>query len=415
MASTTTESVGFCPDRLSRIRPAMQAYVDRGLYSGISTLIARRGHVVHQEQVGYADKEAGTPMTAEALFRVYSMTKPIAAATLMTLHEEGRFQLFDPLSKYIPAFESLQVLEGDAAGNHRLVAPKRPPTVRDALTHTAGFTYHFSEGTPVAGMYGEAQALLNHLSLAEAINDLASLPLVMHPGTKWHYGVNIDVAAYLAQVLADRPFDALLHERLLKPLGMEDTHFCVPETKRSRVATTYGVADIAEPDYKVATIFEGYAEMDELAPIDVQRSSPIDVEGFARGGHGLVMTIGDYARFAQMQLNGGQLDGARVLGRKTVEFMHSNHLPTNLLPIGISDEVSFPGMGFGLGSSVLLDPAATQIPGSVGAFGWGGAANTYYWVDPVEELVGVFMAQKMTPPDTPQLDFQVLTYQALMD
>ena len=253
MASADTAQ-GLCPDRLARIRPAMQGYVDRDQYAGISTLISRHGQIVHCDQVGFADKETATPMAHDTLFRVYSMTKPIAAATLMTLHEEGRFQLFDPLSKHIPAFESLQVLEGDAAGNQRRVAPQRPPTVRDLLTHTAGFTYQFCEGTPVAGLYGDAQVMLNDVPLADAIAELASLPLVMHPGTKWHYDVNIDVAAYLAQVLADQPFDELVHDRLLAPLGMEDTHFCVPAGKRSRVATTYGVADIAEPDYNLGKI-----------------------------------------------------------------------------------------------------------------------------------------------------------------
>ena len=413
MDATTPESQGFCPDRLARIRPAMQRYIDDGLFAGISTLVARHGAIVHQEQVGFANQEADVPTTADTLYRVYSMTKPIAATVLMTLHEEGRFQLFDPISKYLPAFEKVQVLEGDEAGNQRRVTPKRPPTVRDLLTHTAGFTYHFSEGTPVAGLYGEA--VLGHQPLADVVTELARLPLAFHPGSRWHYGVNIDVAAAVAQVIADQAFDELLHERLLAPLGMTDTHFYVPEEKRPRVATVYGVADIAEPDFNVAKVVELHGKCDMLQALDVQQSSPVDLEGFARGGHGLVMSIGDYARFAQMLLNGGQLEGERVLGRKTVEFMHSNHLSDDLLPIMITDEIGLPGYGFGLGSRVCMDPAATQVPSSLGEFGWGGAANTYFWVDPVESIVGVFMAQKMTPPEMPQLDFQALAYQALVD
>jgi CubicO group peptidase (beta-lactamase class C family) len=415
MDASVPESQGFCPIRLARIRPALQRYVDDGLFAGISTLVARHGSIVHQEQVGFADLEAGKPMAAETLFRVYSMTKPIVASVLMTLHEEGRFQLFDPISKYLPAFADVQVLEGDEAGNQRRVAPKRPPTVRDLLTHTAGFTYHFVEGTPVAKLYADAGIFLGHRPLADDVNELARLPLAFHPGSRWHYGVNIDVAAAVAQVIADQPFDQLLHDRLLAPLGMDDTHFYVPQEKRARVATTYGVADLAEPGLTLTKIYEMYGKCDRLQAIDVQQSSPVDVAGFARGGHGLVMSTNDYARFAQALLNGGQLDGERVLGRKTVEFMHRNHLPENLLPMMITDDISFPGYGFGLGSRVCLDPAATQVPSSVGEFGWGGAANTYFWVDPVESIVGVFMAQKMTPPETPQLDFQALTYQALVD
>lgn len=415
MDATAPESQGFCPDRLARIRPAMQRYIDDGLFAGISTLVARHGAIVHQEQVGFANREASTPMTADTLYRVYSMTKPIAATVLMTLHEEGRFQLFDPISKYLPAFGGVQVLEGDEAGNQRRVAPKRPPTVRDLLTHTAGFTYHFAEGTPVARLYGEVDNIIGHRPLADVVTELARLPLAFHPGSRWHYGVNIDVAATVAQVIADQPFDELLRDRLLAPLGMTDTHFYVPEGKRPHVATTYGVADIAEPDFTLAKVVEMYGECDTLQALDVQQSSPVDVQGFARGGHGLVMPIGDYARFAQMLLNGGQLEGERVLGRKTVEFMHSNHLSDDLLPIMVTDELGFPGYGFGLGSRVCLDPPATQVPSSVGEFGWGGAANTHFWVDPVESIVGVFMAQKMTPPEIPQLDFQALAYQALVD
>ncbi|MBT3343862.1 MAG: beta-lactamase family protein [Gemmatimonadetes bacterium] len=415
MDTKSPESVGLCSQRLARIRPAMQRYIDDGLYAGVSTLLARHGAVVHQEQAGFADQEAGTSMAPDTLFRVYSMTKPIAATALMTLHEEGRFQLFDPIAKYLPDFEGVQVLETDADGNQRRVAPARPPTIRDLLTHTAGFTYHFCEGTPVAQMYGEGGNVMEHQPLAQAVADLARLPLAFHPGSRWHYGVNIDVAAAVAQKLADQPFDELLRDRLLVPLGMVDTHFCVPAAKRSRVATTYGVADIAEPDYCMAKIVELYGQSDALTALDVERSSPVNLEGFARGGHGLIMSIGDYARFAQMLLNGGELEGERVLGRKTVEFMHSNHLAQDQLPMQITEEIGLPGYGFGLGSRVCMDPAATQVPSSPGEFGWGGAANTYFWVDPVEGMVGVFMAQKMTPPETPQLDFQALAYQALVD
>ncbi|MBV9908374.1 MAG: beta-lactamase family protein, partial [Hyphomicrobiales bacterium] len=384
-----SEAVGMNAKRLERIRPAMQAYVDRGVYAGINTLVARRGRVVHAAEFGWRDKEAGQAMTADTIFRLYSQTKPVICTALMTLLEEGRFRLIEPLAKYIPAFGAVKVLEADG----HLVAPVRPILIRDVMTHMSGLTYHFVEESGVGKMYTDAKLLAAHHSLEAAIDDLARFPLAFQPGMQWRYSVGIDVAARLIEVISGRPLGAFLRERLCEPLGMADTAFGVAPEKRNRLAAMYGRPDI----------FGGVTMGSEYAAwlsgvndrIDVVKSYPVDSpEVFVRGGHGLFSTIGDYFRFAQMLANGGELDGERILGRKTLELMHSNHVPASLLPLEIGG-LPLPGYGFGLGSRVLLDVAQSGAPGSVGEFGWSGAAKTHYWVDPKEELVGLFMTQSM--------------------
>jgi CubicO group peptidase (beta-lactamase class C family) len=404
-----SEAVGVNAKRLERIRPVVQAYVDRGVYAGINTLVARRGRVVHAAEFGWRDKEAGQAMTADTIFRLYSQTKPVICTALMTLLEEGRFRLIEPLAKYIPAFGAVKVLEADG----HLVAPVRPILIRDVMTHMSGLTYHFVEESGVGKMYTDAKLLAAHHSLEAAIDDLARFPLAFQPGSNWRYSVGIDVAARLIEVISGRPLGAFLRERLFEPLGMADTAFGVPPEKRDRLAAMYGRPDIfgdVTMGSEYAAWLSGVNER-----IDVSKSYPVDSpDVFVRGGHGLFSTIGDYFRFAQMLANGGELDGERVLGRKTLELMHSNHVPASLLPLEIGG-LPLPGYGFGLGSRVLLDVAQSGAPGSVGEFGWSGAAKTHYWVDPKEELVGLFMTQSMMSFDLPEFDLRALAYQAIDD
>jgi CubicO group peptidase (beta-lactamase class C family) len=411
---TDPTRVGFDPQRLARIKPAMQRYVDSGLFAGISTLLARRGEIVHAEQVGYQNRDTKTPLTADTIYRIYSMTKPIICTALMTLQEEGRFQLFHPVAKYLPAFGKVKVLVSDSFGNTKLVEPKQPMTIQHLFTHTAGITYNFVEESPVSTMYLESGLMSDaQTPLAEIIAEVARLPLADHPGAAYHYGMSIDVLAHLIEVIADQPLSDFLADRIFKPLGMVDTGFAVPEEKRSRVATMYGHPDVTTHTFSqiFAAWQSGFNE-----EIDVSHTYPThDAPNFQRGGHGLFSTAGDYLRFAQMLLNGGALDGARIVGRKTLELMHMNHLPAALLPYRIGPNPPTAGYGFGLGSRVLLDPAATGVTGSVGEYGWAGAAKTYYWVDPVEEIVGVFMSQFMMAVEVPDQDFRVLAYQALVD
>ena len=409
MAEGDTQSVGMSAARLARIGPAMQGYVDRGTYAGIATLVARRGIVVHEGQWGWRDKEAKLPMTADTIFRLYSMTKPIVCTALITLFEEGRFRMVDPVARYIPALANLKVREPDGS----LSDPKRPMFVRDLMAHTSGLSYGFLDG-PVSDMYADAKLMRADVPLAEAIDDLARYPLAFHPGTRWHYSVGIDVAARLIEVISGGKLGDFLRERVFVPLGMNDTAFAVPTEKRGRLAAVYGRPDVIRPHVKLLGALALWTEGHDQRQ-DVSGTYPVDrPDVFQRGGHGLFGTVHDYFRFAQMLANGGELDGVRVLSRKTVEFMHANLIPPSQLPLELSG-LPVPGYGFGLGSRVALDVAQTGSPGSVGEFGWSGAAKTYYWVDPVEEIVGVFMTQSMLSFDLPDEDLKALAYGALVD
>ena len=410
---TEPSAVGFSTERLARIQPAMQRYVDNLGFGGICTLLARRGQVVHFAQVGQQDRESGTPLPADAIYRIYSMTKPIICTALMTLHEEGRFQLFEPVAKYLPAFAKMSVLTGNAEAGYTEVDAVRPMTIHQLFTHTSGLTYGFLEDTPVSKMYLDAKLMQDaDQTLESVIDDIARFPLAYQPGERWHYSVSIDVLAHLIEVLSGQPLRDFLQARLFGPLGMADTAFEVAPEKQNRLATMYGHPDVLY--HQFSTFLQAWTTGDN-GRRDVSDGYPASgAPNFARGGHGLFSTAADYLRFAQMLLNRGQLDGARILGRKTVEFMHANHLPPALLPYELNKIPSL-GYGFGLGSRVLLDAPASAVPGSPGEFGWAGAAKTYYWVDPQEEMVGILMSQFMMAMDLPDKDFQVLAYQALVD
>ena len=401
-------SVEVNASRLGRIDAAMQAYVDRGVYAGINTLVARRGKILHAGHFGWRDREAKAPMTADTIFRLYSMTKPIVCTALMILLEEGRFTLVDPVANFIPAFASVKVRADD--GN--LVDPSRPMTVGDVMAHTSGLTYHFLGDSPVSQMYDNAAILQADVSLADAVDDLARFPLAFHPGSRWKYSLGIDVAARLVEVIAGKPLGDVLQDRLFQPLSMSSTGYGVAESKRDKLAAMYGRPDLLKPGVTAPDCFAAWKEgVNEK--LDVSATYPVDkTELFQRGGHGLFGTIGDYFRFAQMLCNGGALDGHRIIGRKTLELMHANRIPAALLPLEIGG-LPLMGYGFGLGSRVALDIAATSAPGSVGEFGWSGAAKTHYWVDAKEEIVALFMTQSMMSFDLPEMQMRALVYQAL--
>jgi CubicO group peptidase (beta-lactamase class C family) len=390
----------------------MQKYIDDKLYAGISTMVCRKGALVHKSFVGYADIASRKKLGPATLYRVYSMTKPITATLVMTLFEEGKLRLTDLISDYLPEFKNIKVLEVDDEGNQTYVKPRRPPTIHDLLTHTAGFSYHFAEDTPVAKMYDMSSFEVDNLR--SFISALSVVPLAFHPGSRWHYGLNIDVAACITEIVADMPFQELLNIRLLNPLEMNDTYFTVPYSERSRIATMYGVMDIGHSEFNSTKAEKMYSEQKHLQVLDAQKSSPCNREGFARGGHGLIMTLDDYARFCQMLLNKGELNGARILGRKTIEFMHENHVSKKILQ-ATWDSEQLQGYGQALGSRVCLNPPAAQVISSPGEYGWGGAAKTFYWIDPQEEMFGVFMTQKMSANEKPDKDLMNLTYQALID
>lgn len=407
------ESVGCSSERLARVTPAMQSYLDHYGFAGLSTMLARRGRVIHFEQAGWQDREARTPLSADTIFRIYSMTKPIVCVAFMTLYEEGRFQLIDPVAKFLPAFRKLRVLTGTALSDAQEGDTVRPITIHDLLTHTAGMTYDFLEDSPVGDLYRQARLLSDADRTLEAmIGELARLPLAYQPGTKWHYSLAFDVVAHLIEVISGQPLQDFLQKRLFEPLGMSDTGFSVPARDQHRIAKMYGHPDIATHTF--SQIIEAW-QKGLNDHIDVDGTYPAtNTRSFARGGHGLFSTAGDYMRFALMLLNRGALDGVRILAPAIVDFMHINHISPALLPYEIGG-IPRSGYGFGLGSRVLLNVAESALPGSAGEYGWAGAAKTYYWVDPKAELVGILMAQFMLDFDLPERMFQVLAYQALVE
>ncbi|MFZ1768890.1 MAG: serine hydrolase [Caldilinea sp.] len=399
MKLTRPESQGFSSQRLDRIGAAMDVYVAAGKLAGVISLVARRGEVVHFHACGDAVRETGAPMQEDTIFRIYSMTKPITSVAILMLMEEGRLRLADPIAAYIPAFADVKVLDASLDAGVRYVTPVRPPTIRDLLTHTAGLSYGFDDGVYIDQLYQQQVWKFwnehpTEVSLAWLVETIGKLPLASQPGTKFRYSMSTDVLGGIVQIVSGQPFDQFLQERIFQPLGMVDADFCVPAEKLPRFAATYGPGEAG-----------GLKLVDGVETSNYARPSRSP-----SGGGGLVATIGDYLRFAQMLLNRGELDGVRLLGPKTMALMTTNHLPPGVHPF---DD---PAAGFGLGVSVLADLGQSSVLGSVGNYGWGGAANTNFWVDPQEELIGILMLQYM-PSDTYPVvsDFRNLVYQALID
>ncbi len=408
------ENVGLSSERLARIRPAVEKHIGVDKIAGAVTLVARRGELVHLECVGLMDRESGKPMQPDTIFRLYSMTKPITCAALMMLYEQGHFQLFDPVLKFIPAFNDLKVYAGGTRSDIKLVDLERPVTVRDLLTHTSGLTYHFFEYGVVEEMYRETR-VCSEVPLAEFVANLLKQPLAFQPGAAWRYSFAHDVVAHLVEIMSGQPLDRFLHGNLFEPLGMVDTGFYVPSDKLERLASMYGSGDIMEPGM-TATKWFGDAEggINRLisGPTGGLESAPHSV---FRGGTGLVSTAPDYFRFCQMLLNKGELSGKRILGRKTVEIMTTNHLAPELLPFE-NGGIYSPGYGYGLGLRVLMDVGQCLSVGSEGEYSWGGAANTVFLIDPSEEFIGILMAQfQPSGYHLISADFGTAAYQSIVD
>jgi CubicO group peptidase (beta-lactamase class C family) len=398
MERTAPESLGFSCERLARIGAAMRRHVDQGRLPGAATLIARRDRVVHLETVGWADVAARRPLEPDTVCRIYSMTKPITVVAALLLWEEGRFGLDDPMAAYLPELAGMPVLRGMDRGVPVLAPASRPATIRHLMTHTSGMTYGAFEGeAPGERLYAEADLLRPDRSLAQMVSALGRLPLLADPGSRWLYSVSIDVLGRLVEVVSGQPLGAFLQQRIFGPLGMVDTGFAAQEPALGRLATLYGPAEGG-----------GLTPIPAPCGRDFTRDEPLQ-----SAGGGLVGTIVDYARFAQMLLSGGVLDGTRLLAPRTVALMRSNHLPPEAGPYGNPPHA---GHDFGLGVRVLRDPGlAGQLDG-VGSFGWSGLAHTDFWVDPLNEVIGVFMTQLVTPPpgaNAPQ-QFRQLAYQALV-
>jgi CubicO group peptidase (beta-lactamase class C family) len=389
-------------ERLARVKVAMQRYVDQKLVPGVVTLIARRGRVVHFEAVGFRDPESQAPMTTDAIFRIASMTKPITSVAAMMLYEEGRFLLSDPISKWLPEFTEMKVAIPAPPGErverpYKLVPAARPITIKHLLTHTAGLANAY-RGMTQAEYAKASPRQAPTETMTDVVKRLAKLPLNFHPGDQWEYGPATDVLGRLVEVISGQTLDEFFRKRIFEPLGMVDTHFYMPESKVSRLTALY------QPDAENSNRMK----LTEAPTKDSRWIKEPHV--YFAGAGGLVSTAADYFKFHQMMLNGGELNGVRLLGRKTVELMSVNHIGD--LPVWITG----PGFGFGLGYSVVKDVGQAAQPGSIGNYGWGGAFCTYFWVDPVEEMIGIVMTQ--VRPYTHlniRQDFLVLANQAIVD
>jgi CubicO group peptidase (beta-lactamase class C family) len=403
--SAPTE-LGLDPVRLSYIDAHLKRYVDSGKMAGTLVLVARGGEIGHLSAYGLADRERNRAMARDTIFRIYSMSKPITSIALMQLYERGLFQLDDLATKYIPEWSNQRVYVM-GSGPAMLTKPvTRQMTIRDLLSHQSGLTYGFLERTNVDAMYrknGIGQ-IETRGTLREMVQALADLPLEFSPGDAWNYSVSTDVCGYLVEVISGQRFDDYLQANIFDPLGMVDTGFYVPQAKAHRLAANYGVTP------------EGGIRLID----DPATSTYLTPPAFLSGGGGLVSTIDDYLVFCQALVNGGEVNGTRIIGRKTLELMTSNHLPEGkdlaAHAMGRWAETTFSGIGFGLGFSVTLDPARSQISGTPGEFSWGGAASTVFWIDPIEDLVCIFMTQLMPSSHyNIRRELRAIVYSALAD
>jgi CubicO group peptidase (beta-lactamase class C family) len=373
LPTASAESEGMSAERLARLSAGMKEIVDGGRLAGAVTMVSRHGKVVEFDAVGKRDIAANAPMQKDSIFRIYSMSKPITGVAMMILFEEGKWQLNDPVAKYIPEFAKLKVYSTEPNGNVSLKDQNHPVTMRELMSHSGGFTYGFFSNTAVDKLQLEADLLNPNNTLDEFIKRVAKLPLNSQPGTEWHYSISVDIQGYLVQKLSGMPFEDFLEKRIFKPLGMTDTGFFVPKEKLNRFAEFYN-----------------YDNDGKLHAVGAREGLNHDFSAkpaLSSGGGGLVSTATDYMRFCQMLLNGGQLDGVRIISPLTVELMHTNMLAPNV-------PILAPGAGFGLDFAIYTDPAAAGGYYGKGSYWWGGAAGTWFWIDPVNDLIVVGMIQQ---------------------
>ncbi len=397
LARGKPEDVGLSSPRLQRLTDAMQAYVQQGRLAGAVTLVARRGKVVYLEAVGQRDREAKSPMRTDSMFRIASQSKAIVSVGAMILQEEGKLLITDPVSKFLPGFAKTTVAVAREGGGYDVVPARRAITIRDLLTHTSGVSYGSGPARDkwtTAGFQGWYFADRDE-PIGASIGRLPELPFDAQPGERWIYGYNTDILGAVVEKASGQPLDVFLRTKIFEPLGMRDTHFYVPTPKVERLAAVYSAASSGIERAPTPGTMTGQG-----AYVEGPRKS-------FSGGAGLVSTAPDYGRFLQMMLNGGTLDGVRLLSRTTVGLMTTDHL---------AGKAFRPGQGFGLGFSVVLDAGERGVPGSVGEYGWGGAYHSTYWVDPKEELVVVYLTQIIPATGLDDHDkLRTLIYQSIND
>ncbi len=405
--SGKSSAAGMSAARLEAIDRFLRGrYIDTGRIPGAVMLVARRGEVAHLSALGNADCERRKPMREDTIFRIYSMSKPITSVAFMMLVEQGIVALDDPVDKFIPEWKVLGVYQAGFMETFRVEPPARPMLIIDLLRHTSGLTYGFQQTTNVDAAYRKLHVgeRIKDATLDTMIEQLSRLPLEFSPGTAWNYSVSTDVLGYLVGKISGVPFDEFVRRNILEPLGMADTGFHVPAKEHARLAACYS----ATPQGAMM-LFDDPAKSPYLEPPKL-----------FSGGGGMVSTVGDYLRLCRMLINGGTLDGAQILSPKTIQLMTLNHLPGGKdLPAmsrSLFSEVTYNGVGFGLGFAVTLDTTRTMIPGSVGDYSWGGAASTYFWIDPREDLIAILMTQLM-PSSTYSIrrELRTLVYSAFTE
>ncbi len=400
---TKPERVGFSTQRLEWLHALIQNEVDHKEIAGAVTILARHGKVVDYRTYGVRDIATGAPMTRDTIFRDYSMTKPVTGVAMMILYEEGKWLPSDPIAKFIPEFTHLKVFKGvDAEGKMILADPDHAPTMRELMSHSAGFTYGFGT-TPVDAMYRD-QHVLASKNLQEMIDKLANIPLLYQPGKAWVYSASMDIEGYIVEKLTGQTLPDFMREHIFNPLGMRDAGFYVPADKQQRFAANY--RDDGQ-GHLVPVVNDGLTSGYAAQPT------------LPSGGGGLVSTAEDYYRFTQMLANGGELDGKRILAPSTVKLMTSNHLPASLLTGEFAGgmHVMRPGFGYGYNCAVIFDPPEASLPDGEGTFLWDGAAGTWFWVDPTNDIVFVAMIQRMSSPDNHHIEYlsHAVVDQALID
>jgi CubicO group peptidase (beta-lactamase class C family) len=412
------ESVGISSERLGRVTDWLEQQVAADRVAGASALIARRGKVAYFETTGHADREAGKSFDKDTIVRIYSMTKAVTTVAAMMLYEEGCFQLDDPVSKYIPAFGDTRVWTGGSADISSTAAVDTPMTIRHLMTHTSGLTYDFMQTNVVDAAYRDKGLLThsNERTLAQWANQIAEVPLICQPGSQWNYSVSSDVLGRLVEVWSGQSLAEFFQSRIFDPLHMVDAGFHVAEENHHRFSALYsaeGAGGLGQTN--AGKVPKGFKLQESSAA-----SSYLSPTKQYSGGGGLTASMTDYSRFCQMLLNRGELDGVRLLGRTTVEYMRQNQLPDNrdMAAMGqpVWSETSYDGIGFGLGFAVVLDPIKAHIVTSVGEHHWGGAASTFFWLDPVEDLYVIFLTQLMPSSAYPiRRELRVRVYQSLID
>jgi CubicO group peptidase (beta-lactamase class C family) len=396
LPSIEPERVGVSSERLAAVNELARKYVDNGQFAGMVTMVSRHGKVIHLNAEGRYGLDNNTPIAADTLFRIFSMTKPVTAVAALMLYEEGKFQMTDPVSEHLPEFSDQQLQRGD-----ELVPPASPMTMRQLFTHTAGLTYGYTLDNAVDHLYSEAR-LFESVDLEEFSRKLAKLPLRFEPGTRYHYSVASDLLGAVVERLSGQPLDEFFAERIFQPLGMQDTFFEVPPEKMHRLASSH--------------TWDSHHNKIALTPPEVRRDYT-NVTFFA-GGAGLVSTIIDYMRFCEMVRNGGSFNGKRLLGPKTVQLMGSDQLTPEVRAEGVGQYPSadfYPGQSMALGFGVITNPNITPAISSRGELSWGGIAGTQFWIDPEEEIIGIAMVQLYRSPWPLRFDFKVATYQALTE